>query len=195
MLARDYRAKAWAALAGKWGTMVVITVLQILIVGVCNVVPGVGSVASLILQGPLALGVVFVALKVIRGQEIELNNLFDGLRNNRFVPALVLTLLNALFVALWSMLFVIPGLIKGYAYAMSMYIMADNPGMSQRECREESMRMMMGNKWRLFCLHFSFIGWGMLCALTFGILSFWVAGYMSVAEAAVYEDLKARRAA
>ena len=195
MLAKDYRAKAWTDLSGKWGTMVIVTVVYALIIGGCNVVPGIGSIASLILQGPLALGMAFVALKVIRSQEISLDDLFDGLRGNRFVPALVLSLLNALFVVLWSLLFVIPGIIKTYAYAMSTYIMADNPGMSQKECREESMRMMMGNKWRLFCLHFSFIGWGLLSALTFGILGLWVAGYMNVAEAAFYEDLKARRAA
>ena len=72
---------------------------------------------------------------------------------------------------------------------MSYYILIDNPGLSANEARKRSMAMMRGNKWRLFCLDFSFIGWIVLCVLTFGILVFWVAPYQEAARAEFYQDL------
>ena len=73
---------------------------------------------------------------------------------------------------------------------MSYYILAENPEMSQSEARKESMRIMQGHKWQLFCLNFSFIGWYILVGLTFGILTFWVTPYMQTATAAFYENIK-----
>ena len=195
MLAKDYRAKAWAAMSGKKGILALITLIYSLIIGGCSAIPGVGQMAAIVVGGPFFLALAMIALAVLRGEDVAVESLFAGFKDGKFLPAFLLNLVNGIFIALWSLLLVAPGIIKAYAYAMSTYIMAENPGMSQKECREESMRMMMGNKWRLFCLHFSFIGWGLLCALTLGILSFWVTPYMRVAEAAFYEDLKARRAA
>ena len=139
------------------------------------------------------LGLAYLALAVLRGGELKVEMLFDGFKN--FLPAFLLQLVNSLLVSLWSLLFVVPGIVKAYSYAMSAYILADNPEMSQNECRRESMRMMQGHKWRLFCLQFSFIGWQLLCVLTFGILSFWVGPYINTATAAFYEDLKAQQTA
>ena len=75
---------------------------------------------------------------------------------------------------------------------MSYYILADNPQMSCNDARVTSMEMMKGNKWRLFCLWFSFIGWWLLSILTLGILFLWTIPYMQVATAAFYDDLKTR---
>ena len=194
MLASDYRKQAWAALSGKWGVMALITLVYGLIVGACSAIPAVGQVAALVIGGPLVLALCMISLAVVRGESVGVEKLFDGFKDGKFLPAFLLSLVNAIFIALWSILLVVPGIIKTYAYAMSTYIMAENPGMSQSECRKESMRMMIGHKWRLFCLHFSFIGWYLLCALTFGILTFWVTPYVRTAEAAFYEDLKSRQA-
>ena len=72
--------------------------------------------------------------------------------------------LMGLYTVLWTLLLIIPGLIKTFSYAMTPYILAENPGMTATEAITESRRIMDGNKWRLFCLGFSFIGWGLLCA-------------------------------
>ena len=72
--------------------------------------------------------------------------------------------LMGLFTLLWTLLFIIPGLIKTYSYAMTPYILAEHPEMTATEAITESRRIMDGNKWRLFCLSFSFIGWALLCA-------------------------------
>lgn len=191
MLARDFRQKAWGALAGKWGTIAVIALVFTVVLSVSCVVP----IAALVVTGPLTLGFYMICMGLLRGGVAKVEDLFNGFRDGKFLPAFLLDLVNNIFIALWSLLFVIPGIIKYYAYSMSMYILADNPGMSQSECRAESMRMMVGHKWRLFCLHFSFIGWLLLSSLTCGILVFWVLPYMQTAEAAFYEDLKSRNAA
>ena len=73
--------------------------------------------------------------------------------------------LQGLYIALWSLLLVIPGIVKTYSYAMTPYIMSEHPSLTANEAITESRRIMNGNKWRLFCLDFSFIGWELLCSL------------------------------
>ena len=79
-----------------------------------------------------------------------------------------------------------------YAYSMSWFILADDPNIPANEARKRSIEMMRGNKWRLFCLDFSFIGWILLSILTFGILLFWIRPYMQTARAEFYQDLLAQ---
>lgn len=192
MKAKDFRKQAWAALKNNWGTAVLSVLILSLIVGGLSAIPTVGSIATLILTGPLQLGIVIVMVNIIRGKGATVSNLFDGFKN--FMTSFTLYLVNNIFVFLWSLLFVIPGIIKGYAYSMSYYILNDNPEMTQSEARKASIEMMKGHKWELFCLQFSFIGWYLLCILTFGILALWVSPYQSVATAAFYENLKGANA-
>lgn len=193
MNAKYFRNKAWETLKGNWGIAIGLYLLYMLIVGVCSAIPGVGSAAILIIGGPIALGLCVAFVKLIRGTRPDVSDLFCGFEKC-FLESFLLYLLNGVFVALWSLLFVIPGIVKTYSYAMSTYILADNPEMKQSDARKASMAMMEGNKWRLFCLHFSFIGWHILGALTCGILYIWIMPYMQAANAAFYEDLKSRNA-
>lgn len=189
MRAKDFRREAWSKLNGRWGTVVLIALLVTLIsggLGALSII-GIGAVALLLVSGPLTLGLTIVSLKVIRGNTIETGDMFLGFKN--FFNAFLLALLNEIFVFLWSLLFFIPGIIKTYSYSMSYYILADNPDMDGNTARQRSIEMMKGHKWRLFCLDFSFIGWGILCVLTFGILSFWVQPYEQCAHAAFYQEL------
>ena len=187
--AKDFRAEAWKKLSGKWGTMAVATLVYAVITGACSALSYiyVGYVATLLIAGPFTLGFVLMAQKVIRMQELEFKTLFAGF--NDFVRAFILNLLNGVLIFLWSLLLVIPGIIKSLSYAMSFYILADHPELSANEARKRSMEMMHGNKWRLFCLYFSFIGWCLLSVLTLGILYFWVFPYMQTATAAFYQNL------
>jgi uncharacterized membrane protein len=189
MRAKDFRQRAWGKLNGQWGTMALIALIYLLltsIMGGASVI-GVGAVAELILGGPLLMGVIYCSLTVCRNNKVEINQLFSGFNN--FVNAMVLYIINTIFIALWSILFVIPGIVKSYSYSMSYYILADNPDMPANDARKASMELMRGNKWRLFCLHLSFIGWFILCCLTFGILTFWVMPYVQTATAEFYQNL------
>ena len=188
MRAKDFRQRAWAALSGKWGTAVLASLVYVLLAGAINAIPGIGSVASLVLTGPLYLGLVITMSKILNDEPAEVANVFDGFKN--FLNSFVLYVVNTLFVLLWSLLFIIPGIIKSYSYAMSYYILKDNPNMSGDEARKASIEMMKGHKWELFCLEFSYIGWMLLSILTLGILTLWVNPYMEVAKVAFYENLK-----
>ena len=99
------------------------------------------------------------------------------------------TLLKTLLVLLWSLLFVIPGIIAAYNYAMVPYIQADNPCLPAREALAQSKEMMYGNRWRLFCLQISFIGWELLSILTLGIGLLWVGPYQAASIAFFYQDI------
>lgn len=98
-------------------------------------------------------------------------------------------LLRGLYVFLWSLLFIIPGIVAGYSYAMTDYILAENPNMKAGEAVEQSKSMMYGNRFRLFCLQFSFIGWDILATLAFGIGHLWLTPYKQAATAAFYREV------
>ena len=192
--AKDFRKRAWDHLGGKWlsnpwSTFAIIALIYLAISAVGGSLSwlGIGAIALFIVSGPLELSMAIISTNVVRGQEIKVEDTFSGFKN--MGSALVLWLLNNIFIFLWSLLFIIPGIIKAYSYSMSFYILRDHPEMSQDEARRTSMAMMRGNKWRLFCLDFSFIGWAILCMLTFGILSVWVMPYSMTAHAEFYQSL------
>ncbi|MBO6263057.1 MAG: DUF975 family protein [Clostridia bacterium] len=186
MKAKDYRKAAWGKLSGNWSTMVVAYLVLGAIVAAATMLAGVGE---FIVAGPLLLGFSMMTIAIVRGNKTGIENLFDGFKTN-FVQSLILYILNTIFTALWSLLFVIPGIIAQYRYSMSYYILNDHPEMTANEARKASIELMKGNKWKLFCLHFSFIGWIILCGLTFGILTLWIQPYMETANAEFYESIK-----
>ena len=187
--AKDFRQTAWTKLKGKWGTMAVVTLIYALITGAMAGLAFfyIGGIAAIFLTGAFTLGLAMMALNVAREKEVQAEQLFGGFKN--YVPALALSLLVAIFTMLWTLLFIIPGIIKAYSYSMSFYILADDPRIPANEARKRSMAMMKGNKWRLFCLDISFIGWYLLSILTLGILLLWITPYAQAARAEFYRSL------
>lgn len=98
-------------------------------------------------------------------------------------------LLRNIYVLLWSLLFIIPGLVASYSYAMTDYILAEHPELSASEAIARSKAMMEGNRWRLFCLEFSFIGWSILSAFTLGIGDLFLRPYRAAANASFYREV------
>ena len=95
------------------------------------------------------------------------------------------------YLALWTLLFIVPGIIKSYEYRMIPYLLADDPTMTKKQAFAESKAMMRGNKWHAFVLDLSFIGWHLLSVLTLGILDiFYVEPYVNMTSAALYERLR-----
>ena len=148
-------------------------------------------VGALIVGGFLTFGMCRVFLQLVRSQKdkIDIADLFCG--SDYFADLLVLFLLQGLFTFLWTLLFIIPGIIKSYAYSMAFYIKHDHPEYDWKQCLDESQRYMKGYKWQLFCLDFSFIGWILLSLLTLGIGMLWVSPYQMTARANFYENLRA----
>ena len=184
MFAKDYRKQAWQALSGQWGTMVIVCLLY----SVLTAILAYTGIGSLLFSGVLMIGLSSATLSLLRTKQPRAEHLFDGFKLN-LTNALLASVLYNVFIALWTMLFVIPGIVKTYSYAMTFYILRDNPDLPANDAITESRRMMNGNKFRLFCLHLSFVGWRILSAFTFGILLLWVVPYMETAQAAFYREI------
>lgn len=146
------------------------------------------AVVYFVLGGVVGVGYARFNLDLVdRQKEPEIGALFGYFTYWKTTAAA--KFLQGLYVFLWSLLFVIPGIVAGYSYAMTGYILAEHPELTASEAIEQSKQMMSGNRFRLFCLQFSFIGWDLLCALTVGIGNLWLRPYKQAAEAAFYREV------
>ena len=152
---------------------------------------GVMGIVQLLVTGPLSIGLAYFFIQNIFGsQEITATTPILSCRE-RFGRKLGGYLWMELFTVLWSLLLIIPGIIKGLSYSMTPYLLADCPNVKARDALKLSMRIMAGHKWELFVFYLSFIGWGILSALTFGILAiFYVAPYTNSAAAVWYLEAR-----
>lgn len=158
------------------------------ILGFAGLLSVVISLVHLIVGSPVTLGYCKFNLNIIdRNGEAACANLFTQFK--RIGPAIALQVLRAVYTTLWSLLLVIPGIIKAYSYSMAAYILYEHPEMTPNEAITKSRELMDGNKWRLFCLEFSFIGWAILCGFTCGIGYFWLFPYQEAAVAAFYREI------
>jgi len=126
-------------------------------------------------------------MNLVDRMEAKIESLFTYFYNWKTTAAT--RFLKTLYCLLWSLLFIIPGIIASYSYAMTGYILAEHPELTASEAIERSKEMMSGNRFRLFCLHLSFIGWAILCAFTFGIGNLWLTPYRQAATAAFYREV------
>ncbi len=141
------------------------------------------------LIGPaLTLGLCTVFLNITYGKTADINDLFAGFQS--FGRALWLNILITVFTYLWSMLFVIPGIVKGLSYSMANFVLADNPNLTAREALNESKRIMNGHKMELFILELSFLGWYFLASFTFGISLIYSIPYQNTVMANFYNTIK-----
>ena len=153
---------------------------------------GLGSalaLVQLIIGGVIQLGYARYLLKQHNRASFELQDLFSQF--DRFGQGFLQSFLRGLYVFLWSLLFVIPGIVKGYAYAMTPFIMAENPDMTANEAITASRELMDGHKGELFILDLTFIGWDLLAALSLNLGHLALNPYKNAAYAAFYKDLTA----
>lgn len=151
------------------------------------------NLVHFILGGVIQLGYAQFLLKQYNRANFEVKDLFSQFE--RFGQAFLQRFLRILYTSLWSLLFIIPGIVKSYAYAMTPFIMAENPEMTASEAITASKEMMDGHKGELFTLDLTFIGWDLLCLLTLNIGHLWLNPYKNAAYAVFYKDLTASRRA
>ena len=220
MNSSDLRYQARQTLAGKWGIAVLAGFLAALLGGLVvgsgagpnlNLeeeelrhipkvllpyimmlasIGGILGIVRFIVGGPVKLGYCRFLLKMHDGEDAQVGDLFS--RFDRFGDGFCLELLTSLYIILWSLLFIIPGIIKAYAYAMAPFILEENPNMTPSEAIKASRELMDGHKFELFCLYWSFFGWALLSVLTLGIGSLWLNPYMNAATAAFYRSIAGR---
>ncbi len=145
------------------------------------------AVLYLVLGSFVGVGYARFNLDLIDRKEAGFGSLFAYF--SYWKTTTVSRLLRVLYTFLWSLLLFIPGIVANYRYSMTDFILAENPDLSASQAIERSKAMMSGNKWRLFCLHFSFIGWDILASLTFGIGYLWLTPYKQAAFAAFFRDV------
>jgi len=180
------------SLTGKWGLAIGTFVVYILIIVGVQVITHyfpIAGLLSVIIAGPMAVGLATFSLSISRNQDAKLEQIFQGF--NYFGKALSTYLLMILFVILWMVLLIIPGIIAALSYSMAFYILADDNSIKPMEAIDKSKEMMEGYKWKYFCLCLRFTGWALLCILTLGIGFLWLMPYMQVSMAKFYDDVKA----
>lgn len=158
------------------------------ILGMIAAVAVVYTIVLLVIGGAVSLGYAKFNLNLINRNGAKIEDLFSQF--GLFKKAFVMNFLRGLFIFLWSLLLVVPGIIATFSYAMAPYILYENPEMTGREALAASKELMQGNKWRLFCLSFSFIGWAILCGLTLGIGGLFLHPYVEASWAAFYREIK-----
>ena len=217
--AKDFREKAREALKGKWkeasiaGLIAGVLGSTILYKGyagssanvteteeslaafspeiiIAAVLMVVGIAAVMILIGSLVgLGYAKFNLSLYEEETVDFKMIFS--ERKRYKDCFALYVMQFVIISIGSLLLAFPGLIAFYAYSKAPYIMVENPEMSAKQAMKASRAMMKGNKWNLFCLTFSFIGWDLLATLTLGIGNLFVCPYVEAAGAAFYRELKA----
>ena len=207
----ELRAQARERLEGQWGTFVLMTFLMLVIQTILQIPGYIGSLLEILspenvlaslsfsnisnilslLALPLSWGLTVSLLRNHREESVDLENLFDGFRGGRYTRVFCALFLVNLFTFLWALLLIIPGIMKAFSYALTPYIIMDEPELTARQAITRSCEIMQGRRWKLFCLSLSFIGWGILSILTFGIGILWLVPYMNASVAAFYEDARA----
>ena len=146
------------------------------------------SIAFFIVGSAVGVGYARFNLYLVDGIKPTLGTIFNYFRYLK--TTILAKLLVELKVILGLILFIVPGIIASYKYAMVNYVIAENPEISVRDALYESARLMDGNKWRFFCFGLSFIGWDLLVAVSFGIAAIWVVPYEQAAIAKFYQEIK-----
>ncbi len=201
-----YKNEALSALRGNWANALVATIILVALALFFSSNDAINSYYQRIVINPfigysLSFVSLFVLLPLAVGYSNSMRVLLETgdnrLANNSFslgfgnwLHVVWGMILSTIYIFLWTLLLIIPGIIKSYSYALTPYILVEHPEMSANEAIEESMRLMDGHKFDLFYLQLSFIGWAILSILSLGLGFFWLIPYQMTAQAAFYRDIK-----
>jgi len=186
---RDLMTLARQQLKGMWGLGVGVTVITLAISIGLSSIPKVGGIINFIITGPFIIGIAMFYLTVIRKQSTpRVGQIFEGF--NYFGSGFVACLLMTIFIILWAILLIIPGIVACLSYSMTYFVLAENPQTRGLDAIRRSRDMMKGSRWKLFCLCLRFIGWVILGLLSLGIGFLWITPYFWTSFANFYIDIK-----
>ncbi|MDR3209188.1 MAG: DUF975 family protein [Oscillospiraceae bacterium] len=184
----ELKAAAKAQIQGNIGILFVCTLVLGVIIGVLSLIPIIGTVAGTILIAPLTIGLIRIYFGLRRGEKPVINSLFSAL--DILVNAVLLNIFIEVFTFLWSLLLFVPGIIKGISYSFAPYILAEHPELSAMEALNASKELTQGHKMDIFVLGLSFILWGLLVSVTFGLAIIYVGPYVQATMTNCYYKLK-----
>lgn len=205
------KKQARTALRGQWGKAVLLTLLFFLITMILPSIIGIifsggftnyldpetstlpSDLANIILSfvlAPLTAAGYWFYLGLARSENVRISQVFAIYKDGKISFKIILaTLLTGIFVVLWSLLLIIPGIIKSLSYSQTLFLLRDHPEYTALEAITESKRRMKGKKWKFFLMNLSFIGWGILSLITLGIGFLWLAPYIAASMATFYNEL------
>lgn len=201
-----YKNEALSALRGNWANALVATIILVALALFFSSNDAINSYYQRIVINPfIGYSLTFISMFVLLPLAVGYSNSMrvlletgdNRLTNNSFslgfgnwLHVVWGMVLSTIYIFLWTLLLIIPGIIKSYSYALTPYILVEHPEMSANEAIEESMRLMDGHKFDMFYLQLSFIGWAILSILSLGLGFFWLIPYQMTAQAAFYRDIK-----
>ena len=184
MSRKDCKELAKKILKDQWVVGFVVLLIEGLIVSVLSTLTA--GIGLFLLQSIITIAVYNVFINGYAGKKYEVSDMMNGV-TDELTNRICLSALKQLYLALWTLLFIIPGIVKTYSYHLTEFISRKEPKMSATDCITKSREIMNGHKWELFVFQLSFIGWHLLAILTCGILYIWLAPYIMQATI-VYID-------
>ncbi len=169
----------------QWGASLLSLVIYAALLSCATIIPVIGNMLVL---GPLMFGLYLIYFNASKKEKIEQWNIFKGFEIS-FGDTFLSQLLVTLFTVLWSLLFIIPGIIKSYAYSMTIYLQMREPGLDAMDAIAKSREYMNGNKMKMFLLDLSFIGWDILEVLTCGILAIYVEPWKLHSKMSLFNEI------
>ena len=191
MTRAELKNEAKEQIKGKIGILFLIFLIIAMIEVGSSFVPVIGWFAAIIIVPAFEMSVCMIFLNLSKGEDVSVGDAFKGF--NITGKAVWLYILTILFTFLWSLLFIIPGIIKTFSYSMAPFILADNPNLTSSEALSESIKIMNGHKFDLFVLQLSFFLWYILGAITFGIAYIYVVPYFEATMTNFYNEIKDKK--
>ena len=185
---RDLMTQAREVLKGRWGLAIGAVVIVFLILMGVQIIPEAGGIVSFVISGPMMVGLLGFCLSISRKQEVNLAQVFDGF--SKFLVSFAAYALQLIFVLLWALLLIVPGIIAAISYSMTYFIIAENESIGPLQAITRSKEMMRGNKWKFVCLNLRLFGWAILCVVTCGLGFLWLFPYLYISFAQFYDDIK-----
>ena len=207
----EIKYDARQSLKGEWGKVVGLTFLYLVLSAGINLsieiyasggfinwlnqeyTPPLASILTAIISViliPLSIAIVWFYLDLVREKNVEISQVFTIYTDVKVMLKVIgASIMVGIFTFLWSLLLIIPGIIKGLAYSQTFMLLKDHPKYSIFEAITESRRRMHGYKWKYFLLNLSFIGWGILCLISLGIGFLWLTPYVYASNATFYQNL------
>ena len=191
----EIKATALAKCRMNWTPLVLATLVYYAICAASGATSFAYVLVQIFVLYPIVVGIAnsFLAYDRDQTQVGLIESMFQKAFDANYLHKVLGMFLMELFVFLWTLLLIVPGIIKGLAYSMTVFILQDNPELSAYDAIKCSEKMMMGHKWELFVLYLSFIGWFILACLTLGIGLLWLTPYVEMSLCEFYEDLKAEQ--
>ncbi|MDX1684946.1 MAG: DUF975 family protein [Saprospiraceae bacterium] len=184
----DLLRQAREALSGRWVIAIAGMILILLVSGLVQVIPRIGPLLTIVISGPIAYGIAKFSLSIARQADVRIEYLFDGFQD--FGRTLVTYLLMVVYILLFLLLLIVPGIIRAISYSMTFYILNDDDEIKPSEALELSREMMDGYKLQYFYLMLIFFGLGILCIFTLGIGFFFLMPFAQVTVARFYQHVK-----